>query len=54
MFDSISVATTFKEKLAKLGIIFCSIGEAVREHPELVRKYLGTRGAARTTISLQH
>jgi Fe-S cluster assembly protein SufB len=42
VFDSVSVATTFKETLAKLGIIFCSFGEAVREHPELVRKYLGT------------
>src|SRR5689334_9933154 len=42
VFDSISVATTFKEELGKLGFIFCSMGEAVREHPELVRKYLGT------------
>ena len=42
VFDSISVATTFKDKLARLGIIFCSFSEAVREHPELVRKYLGT------------
>jgi Fe-S cluster assembly protein SufB len=42
VFDSISVATTFKEKLGALGIIFCSFGEAVREHGELVRKYLGT------------
>jgi Fe-S cluster assembly protein SufB len=42
VFDSVSVATTFKAKLAELGIIFCSFGEAVREHPELVRKYLGT------------
>src|SRR5271167_3058551 len=42
VFDSISVATTFKEQLGALGIIFCSFGEAVREHPELVRKYLGT------------
>jgi len=42
VFDSISVATTFKEELSKLGIIFCSMGEAVREHPDLVRKYLGT------------
>src|SRR6185503_5860740 len=40
--DSVSVATTFKSKLAELGIIFCSFSEAVREHPELVRKYLGT------------
>jgi Fe-S cluster assembly protein SufB len=42
VFDSISVATTFKEQLAGLGIIFCSMGEAVREHPDLVRRYLGT------------
>jgi Fe-S cluster assembly protein SufB len=42
VFDSISVATTFKEKLAELGIIFCSFSEAVETHPELVRKYLGT------------
>src|SRR5438094_704733 len=42
VFDSVSVATTFKDKLASLGIIFCSFSEAVREHPELVRKYLGT------------
>ena len=42
VFDSVSVATTFKEKLASLGIIFCSFSEAVREHPELVRKYLGS------------
>jgi len=42
VFDSVSVATTFKEKLNELGIIFCSFSEAVREHPELVRKYLGS------------
>jgi Fe-S cluster assembly protein SufB len=42
VFDSVSVATTFKERLEKEGIIFCSISEAVREHPELVRKYLGS------------
>src|SRR3954465_3916951 len=42
VFDSVSVATTFKAQLAAQGIIFCSFGEAVREHPELVRKYLGT------------
>jgi Fe-S cluster assembly protein SufB len=42
VFDSVSVATTYKEKLAGLGIVFCSFSEAVREHPELVRKYLGT------------
>jgi Fe-S cluster assembly protein SufB len=42
VFDSVSVATTFKEKLAELGVIFCSFSEAVQKHPELVRKYLGT------------
>jgi Fe-S cluster assembly protein SufB len=42
VFDSVSVATTFKEKLKDLGIIFCSFSEAVQEHPELVRKYLGS------------
>jgi Fe-S cluster assembly protein SufB len=42
VFDSVSVATTFKAKLAELGIIFCSFSEAVKEHPELVRKYLGS------------
>jgi Fe-S cluster assembly protein SufB len=42
VFDSVSVATTFKEKLAELGIIFCSFSEAVQQHPELVRKYLGS------------
>ncbi|MEC4815544.1 MAG: Fe-S cluster assembly protein SufB [Scytonema sp. PMC 1069.18] len=42
IFDSVSVATTFKEKLAKEGVIFCSISEALREHPELVKKYLGS------------
>jgi Fe-S cluster assembly protein SufB len=42
IFDSVSVATTFKDKLAKEGIIFCSFSEAVREHPDLVRKYLGS------------
>jgi Fe-S cluster assembly protein SufB len=42
IFDSVSVATTYKEKLAKVGIIFCSISEAVRDHPDLVRKYLGS------------
>lgn len=42
VFDSVSVATTFKAKLASVGIIFCSFSEAVREHPDLVRKYLGT------------
>jgi len=42
IFDSVSVATTYKEKLAEVGIIFCSISEAVHKHPELVQKYLGT------------
>ena len=42
IFDSVSVATTYKEKLAKVGIIFCSISEAVRDHPDLVRQYLGS------------
>ena len=41
VFDSVSVVTTFKEELAKAGVIFCSISEAVKEHPELVKKYLG-------------
>src|SRR5262247_333453 len=42
VFDSGSVVTTFKEELAKAGVIFCSISEAVREHPELVKEYLGS------------
>jgi Fe-S cluster assembly protein SufB len=42
VFDSVSVVTTFKEELAKAGVIFCSMSEAVREHPELVKKYLGS------------
>jgi Fe-S cluster assembly protein SufB len=42
VFDSVSVATTFKAKLGELGIIFCSFSDAVREHPELVRQYLGS------------
>lgn len=42
VFDSVSVVTTFKEELAKSGVIFCSISEAIREHPELVKKYLGS------------
>lgn len=41
IFDSVSIVTTYKEKLKKLGIIFCSISEAIREYPELVKKYLG-------------
>ena len=42
VFDSVSVATTFRESLYKVGVIFCPISEAVREHPELVRQYLGS------------
>jgi Fe-S cluster assembly protein SufB len=42
VFDSVSVATTFREKLAEAGVIFCSISEAVHEHPELVQQYLGS------------
>ena len=42
VFDSVSVATTFKDKLNELGIIFCSFSEAVREHPELIKKYMGS------------
>ncbi|MGN6417068.1 MAG: Fe-S cluster assembly protein SufB [Pseudobacter sp.] len=42
VFDSVSVATTFKDKLKEMGVIFCSFSEAVREHPELVQKYLGS------------
>jgi len=42
VFDSVSVATTFREKLAELGVIFCSFSEAVQDHPELVRRHLGT------------
>jgi Fe-S cluster assembly protein SufB len=42
VFDSVSVATTYKEKLRKHGVIFCSFSEAVREHPEIVKKYLGS------------
>jgi Fe-S cluster assembly protein SufB len=42
VFDSISVATTFKDKLAELGIIFCSFSDAVQNHPDLVKKYLGS------------
>jgi len=42
VFDSVSVATTFKEKLAELGVIFCSFSEAVQNHPDLVQKYLGS------------
>jgi Fe-S cluster assembly protein SufB len=42
IFDSVSVGTTMKKELGELGIVFCSLGEAVREHPELVKKYLGS------------
>lgn len=42
VIDSVSVATTFKEKLADMGVIFCSMSEAIKEHPELVREYLGS------------
>jgi Fe-S cluster assembly protein SufB len=42
VFDSVSVATTFREKLGEMGIVFCSFSEAVREHPDLVRQYLGS------------
>jgi len=42
IFDSVSIATTFKEKLAKDGVIFCSIAEALQEHPELIEKYMGS------------
>src|SRR5205814_2604403 len=42
VFDSVSVATTFKGKLKDMGIIFCSFSEAVQEYPELVKKYLGS------------
>ena len=42
VFDSVSVATTFKGELTKKGIIFCSISEAIQKHPDLVKKYLGS------------
>ena len=42
VIDSVSVKTTFKESLSKLGIIFCSFSEAVKEHPDLVKKYMGS------------
>ena len=42
VIDSVSIATTFKEELAELGIIFCSISEAIQEHPELIKKYMGS------------
>ena len=46
VFDSVSVATTFKGKLAEMGVIFCSFSEAVQKHPELIKKYLGIGGSA--------
>src|SRR5213078_2264504 len=42
IFDSVSVGTTMREELSKVGVIFCSFGEAVQNHPELIEKYLGT------------
>jgi hypothetical protein len=42
VFDSVSIATTFREELSKAGVIFCSMSEAVKEYPELVKKYLGS------------
>ena len=42
VFDSVSIATTFREELSKFGVVFCSISEAVREYPDLVRKHLGS------------
>ena len=42
VFDSVSVATTFREELSKAGVIFCPISEAIRDHPELVKKYMGS------------
>ncbi len=56
VFDSVSVATTFKEKLSEAGVIFCPFSEAVRDHPELVKKYLGAAplrlACARTLCSI--
>lgn len=42
VFDSVSIATTFREELGKAGVIFCSISEAVKEYPDLVRKHMGS------------
>ena len=42
VFDSVSIATTYKEKLAEHGVVFCSISEAVKDYPELIERYLGT------------
>ena len=47
VFDSVSVATTFKEKLADAGVIFCSFSEALQDHPELVERYLAHGATAR-------
>src|SRR5262245_43329275 len=49
VFDSVSVATTFRSKLAELGIIFCSFSEAVKDHPDLVKKYRGSVGPSPNT-----
>lgn len=53
VIDSVSVTTTFKKTLAEKGIIFCPISEAIREHGDLVRKYLGTV-VPQKTITMQH
>ncbi len=52
VFDSVSVVTTFKKELARAGVIFCSVSEAVREHPELVRN-IWAASCLRATISMQ-
>ena len=49
VFDSVSVGTTFQKELQEAGVIFCSISEAIKEHPELVKKYLGTVVPVSTT-----
>ena len=51
VFDSVSVATTFKERLAAAGVVFCPFSEAVQTHPELIEQYLGTRRAVHATTS---
>jgi Fe-S cluster assembly protein SufB len=51
VFDSVSVATTFKQKLKDAGVIFCSFSEAVKEHPELIERWLGTVVPYPTTTS---
>ena len=53
VMDSVSVKTTHREKLAELGVIFCSFSEAVKDYPDLVKKYLGTVVGYTSTISLQ-